>query len=116
MPGRIGYYQAATHTAAQLAAAAASAERRAANAAVYRAGPERAEDNRFYSSRRWRRLRALFLAAHPLCAECSRQGRTQIATDVHHKRERKQDPDRALDWSNLEALCRACHNAKRRED
>lgn len=57
---------------------------------------------------RWQRLRAAFLAAHPLCEVCDRAGRVEPATDVHHivpRRAGGQDID-----SNLQALCHACHS------
>jgi 5-methylcytosine-specific restriction enzyme A len=52
----------------------------------------------------WRRIRAAFLAKHPLCW-CG-----QPATDVDHivaKRAGGTD-----DWSNLQALCHAHHSLK----
>ncbi len=81
--------------------------------AVYRSSPDRLETNRFYASTRWRSLRAAFLSEHPLCAECDRKGIVTAALDVHHILERKDYPDLSFMWSNLEALCRPCHNAKR---
>lgn len=68
------------------------------------------------NSRRWRRLRAAYLSAHPLCEDCEQQGRTTIATEVHHIRpieERAGRPDDmrelAFNPCNLRALCRPCH-------
>lgn len=62
------------------------------------------------SCARWRRLRALVLAAHPLCARCGRS-----ASEVHHV----VPVDRGKDYaekerlayteSNLMPLCRDCH-------
>ncbi len=63
--------------------------------------------SRGYGSR-WRRLRMMFLRAHPLCADCSGAGLTTAATDVHHiiaKRDGGADA-----WENLEALCHSCHS------
>lgn len=57
---------------------------------------------------RWQRLRAMYLGAHPLCAECRRRGRVTMATDVHHLvRRRDGGPDSE---ENLEALCHECHS------
>lgn len=71
---------------------------------------------RLMNSRRWRRLRASYLSAHPVCEDCEAQGRTTIATEVHHIRpieERAGRPDDmrvlAFDPCNLRALCRPCH-------
>src|SRR5262245_11627506 len=62
----------------------------------------------------WRKLRAAFLAAHPLCAECRRQGRLTPATVVDHI-----TPHHGIDdplyWDldhNGQALCASCHGAK----
>ena len=59
----------------------------------------------FLQSAPWRRLRAVYLACHPVCEACKRQ----VATDVHHKIDRSERPNLALDESNLEARCHACH-------
>ena len=67
---------------------------------------------------RWRELRARYLAAHPLCEECERAGKTTLATCVHHLRpvEAQATPalmmQAAYDWHNLEALCEACHEQR----
>jgi 5-methylcytosine-specific restriction protein A len=72
------------------------------------------EDNRFYASTSWRKLRAAFLCEHPLCDECQRKGLTESALHVHHIQERKDHPERELDWENLQALCVPCHGNKRK--
>ena len=57
----------------------------------------------------WQKVRARFLAAHPLCAECMAHGRTTPASEVHHilplSRGGTHDED------NLMALCKPCHSA-----
>ena len=56
--------------------------------------------------RKWRRIRAQFLTAHPICADCGRE-----ATEPHHVVPRAEGgSDR---WDNLVPLCGDCH--KRRE-
>lgn len=57
---------------------------------------------------RWQRVRALFLRAHPLCAECAQQGVTTAATDVHHLVPRRAGG--TDEESNLRALCHSCHS------
>lgn len=73
----------------------------------------RKEDNRFYASKRWRNLRRMHLTKNPLCDDCYNKGCIQIAEQVHHIVERKVDPSRALDPTNLQSLCIPCHNRKR---
>lgn len=79
----------------------------------YERTDSRAEDRSFYKSGPWRRLRAAFLAEHPLCVDCRKTGRLTPAEHVHHLLERKDRPDLALEWDNLQALCPPCHNRKR---
>ncbi|GMA48648.1 HNH endonuclease [Alicyclobacillus contaminans] len=71
---------------------------------------------RGYDSR-WRKARLAYLRAHPLCAECQRQGRLTPATVVDHIKPHK--GDKALFWDvhNWQPLCKSCHDAKTaRED
>ena len=57
---------------------------------------------------RWQRVRAAYLAAHPLCAHCQQAGRIAAATDVHHVVPRRDGgSDR---WDNLLPLCHSCHS------
>lgn len=63
---------------------------------------------------RWRRLRRMFLAQHPLCADPygvhARQGELVPATEVDHiKPKRSGGTD---DWNNLQGLCKPCHSRK----
>ena len=55
--------------------------------------------------RAWSRVRGAFLKANPLCSRCN----AAPADTVHHRREVDQHPELRLTWSNLEGLCRACH-------
>jgi 5-methylcytosine-specific restriction protein A len=57
---------------------------------------------------RWRRLRLMFLHAHPLCAECAGQGRTVAASEAHHQVAKRDGGSDA--FSNLVALCKPCHS------
>ncbi|MFD1623889.1 HNH endonuclease signature motif containing protein [Azospirillum griseum] len=56
----------------------------------------------------WSRLRRAHLKAHPGCVVC---GATE-GVDVDHKASIKDRPDRRLDPSNLQTLCRLHHNRK----
>ena len=66
---------------------------------------------RGYNSR-WRKERELFLAAHPFCAECLKNGIHTAATDVDHIVPHKGDKRLFWDKSNWQALCHSCHSRK----
>lgn len=72
----------------------------------------RQDDKNFYSSAAWREVRAAKLRANPLCEECGRSGRVELAVHVHHRVPRKERPELALEMSNLESLCLPCHNSQ----
>lgn len=61
--------------------------------------------------RRWRRLRSWFLARHPLCEHCKREGRLEPANEVDHITPLRWGGAR-LDQNNLQALCKSCHSKK----
>ncbi len=71
----------------------------------------RHQDNSFYQSAAWRKLSKAFKAAHPLCAECERQGRVMAADVADHIIPISQGAD-PLDAENLQALCHPHHNQK----
>lgn len=56
----------------------------------------------------WRKLRAMFLAANPLCEMCKREGRFTDATEVHHIKPLSEGGTH--DFENLMALCKSCHS------
>ncbi len=61
----------------------------------------------------WDRVRAAFLLGKPLCVGCKAEGRVVVAQDLDHiiPFAGINDPLR-LDVSNLQGLCRVCHNRK----
>ncbi|HHV61139.1 MAG TPA: AAA family ATPase [Firmicutes bacterium] len=75
---------------------------------------QQARDSRvveFYHSQAWLALRRRALERDAyLCQPCLREHRITPADTVHHIVPIEQDWDRRLDLSNLEAICRACHN------
>ena len=75
---------------------------------------DRLGNTRFLESRLWRRFRAAYLRAHPLCADCEEQGRVAQAAEVHHVRKRRDDPhgEQWLDEDNCRGLCKPCHSAR----
>jgi 5-methylcytosine-specific restriction endonuclease McrA len=60
----------------------------------------------FYSSRRWRRVAAYFLARNPVCQICNHAA----ASVVDHVLPRLDRPDLAFSAANLRTACRPCHN------
>ena len=57
----------------------------------------------------WRKIRAKFLAAYPLCELCKQSGKYVPADTV--RRKCKVADSGMNDWSNLQALCRLCHSS-----
>lgn len=73
----------------------------------------------FYTSAAWIECaRAYRRSVGGLCERCAKAGRIVPAEEVHHKTrltpENLSDPSIALDWGNLEALCKDCHIAEHR--
>ena len=69
------------------------------------------ERNRFYQRKPWKVVRSAHLNAEPLCRSCKVIGRLVAAAVVDHI-----VPISAggadLDDSNLQSLCKSCHNTK----
>jgi len=61
---------------------------------------------------RWQKASKLYLANHPLCAECQRQGRVKVAALVDHIEPHRGDYGLFWDYSNWQSLCKECHNIK----
>ncbi|WP_090411891.1 HNH endonuclease [Eubacterium callanderi] len=59
--------------------------------------------------RAWKRIRDRYIAAHPLCEKCKRQGKLTPANEVHHILPLARGGTH--DRSNLMALCTPCHSA-----
>ncbi len=69
----------------------------------------------FYESKAWKDTRAAFLTSKRwICERCKENGTYNAAEIAHHRvyltRQNISDPNVALAWSNLEALCQDCHN------
>jgi 5-methylcytosine-specific restriction enzyme A len=74
--------------------------------------PPRKRD-KFLDSQAWRDLRDAFVAANPYCESCYPQ-HLVAAEDVDHILPRRTHPEMALDWNNLQSLCKTCHLEKTR--
>jgi 5-methylcytosine-specific restriction protein A len=73
------------------------------------------ERQAFYNSARWKRLRRAHLNENPLCERCEAEGRLVTAIIAHHKIDRLERPDLALDDANLESVC-ASHHSRHHND
>ena len=71
---------------------------------------ESAEDFRpgMRSEEPYRSKRLFFLRIHPLCRPCAASGFTVAAAEIDHIVPVKQAPDRFLDRSNWQPICRPC--------
>lgn len=70
---------------------------------------------KFYSSKQWQDCRNEYMTKkHHLCENCLRKGIYTPARYVHHIVELDpiniENPEVALNFDNLEAVCRACHD------
>lgn len=68
----------------------------------------------FYKSKRWQSTRLAYLkSVGGLCERCLKKGLYHPAVIVHHKvyltAENINTPGISLNWDNLEAVCRKCH-------
>ena len=61
---------------------------------------------------RWRKRRAIYLGAHPLCRHCAAKGRTTAATVVDHITPHRGDQTLFWDQENWQPLCKPCHDSK----
>jgi len=71
----------------------------------------RVDNSAFYSSTAWKKLRAAFKRANPICAWCIRKGMIVPASVVYHVTPISQGGD-PYAWDNLQSLCEKCHNQK----
>ena len=71
----------------------------------------RAEDQRFYNSTKWRRKSKNNLYLNPDCAECARKGLVTAAQMTDHIIPRHQG-GAEYDDDNLQSLCNSCHAIK----
>ena len=73
--------------------------------------------NTFYGSKAWKECRKAYAKSKGgLCERCLKAGLYRPGYVVHHKiylsDDNLNDPSIALNWENLELLCRECHEAE----
>ena len=75
---------------------------------------------KFIKSFAWEKCSESYMASiNGLCEECLKAGKITPAEEVHHKIKltpaNVNNPAIALNWSNLEGLCKECHMNKHRK-
>ena len=70
---------------------------------------KRAPETRKRYGSEWRRIRARYIAAHPLCEQCESEGRITPAEHIHHVIELSMGGSHGE--SNLRSLCAAHHSS-----
>ena len=72
--------------------------------------------HKFYNTTIWINLRRRWLHDHPFCYICEKEGKTTLATDVHHIHNFLAGKDDTEKWKlftdedNLVSLCDPCHH------
>jgi len=66
----------------------------------------------WYSTARWKLMRLNYLWLNPLCVECSKSGVIKPSSIVDHIKPHKGNKNIFWDVSNLQALCKQCHDIK----
>src|SRR5262245_8069163 len=61
---------------------------------------------------RWQQASKAYLASHPLCVECEREGAVRAAQHVDHIMPHEGDMTKFWDETNWQGLCVAHHNRK----
>ena len=74
-------------------------------------GHSKSANERGYTYK-WQKASRAYLRAHPLCAECQRNGRYVTATVVDHITPHRGDSKLFWDESNWQPLCKNCHDYK----
>jgi 5-methylcytosine-specific restriction endonuclease McrA len=66
---------------------------------------------KWYKTTAWRALRLQVLAERPLCIYCEQLGITKAADTVDHIKPHRGDPMLFWSVSNLQPLCKLCHDS-----
>jgi 5-methylcytosine-specific restriction protein A len=69
---------------------------------------------RFERSTTWRKIRAAYLARHPLCEDCLKDHKVEVAQEVHHINGNYKSKQDNMD-DNLMALSTSCHSKRTRK-
>jgi len=66
----------------------------------------------FYQSPEWNQTRKVVLTLQPYCQECLKEGVTTIGNEIDHIIDLKEAPERCIDVTNLQTLCKEHHGRK----
>lgn len=79
----------------------------------YKAQQEaKAEHAGLYNNARWRAASKAFRILNPLCKDCEKHGAIKAAEVVDHIKPHKGNLELFWNASNLQSLCKRCHDAK----
>ena len=84
----------------------------AARERAYRMSPLRQERADLYATPRWQAIRRAVLEDRPFCAACLAMGKYTPAQVVDHITPHRGDRDLFFDPTNLQPLCKVCHDRK----
>lgn len=101
--------------AAEAQAAEAIERKRAYKQRQYNSAYNKRRDPKylaFYRSSAWKAMSKAYLQSAGYRCEAKLEGCTKLAVEVHHKKAIQTEDGwtERLTWSNLQALCTACHN------
>lgn len=65
----------------------------------------------FHSSKYWRKLRETYINNNPVCVFCMQLGIIKAGEIVDHIKPVATHPELALEWDNLQTLCKRCHDS-----
>ncbi len=68
----------------------------------------RSRESRGRYGRAWKKIRDRYIARHPFCEQCAKEGRMVLAEEVHHKKPLSEGGTSRED--NLMSLCKSCHS------
>ena len=63
---------------------------------------------RRHYGKQWRKVRSIYIKAHPYCEECYKNGVMVPAEQVHHVKPLSEGGTN--DFENLMSLCKSCHS------
>lgn len=69
------------------------------------------DNSKFYQSKRWRKVRKLYVMQNPICVHCEERGLVTAVQEVDHIKPLRFGGAK-FDFDNLQSLCKSCHGRK----